>query len=184
MKHNENILYLISGPLGVGKSTTSKELAQNVQQCVLIEGDILLGMLNDELSLSWEERLRLTWDNILTLTRNYLQHDLNVVIDFVVEEELEWFCNHLSDLKNVTLKYVVLIADKEKIIERLNSRGDIDSLERSLFLLNKMESSHFNKKFSYNTTHKHPTETVKDIIENSRFHVPLNPFRLNSNGKL
>lgn len=45
-----------------------------------------------------------------------MQHDLYVVINFVVEEELDWFCKHLSD-SNVRLKYVVLKADKEKIIE-------------------------------------------------------------------
>lgn len=172
-KQNENIIYLISGPLGVGKSTTSKELARNVEQCVRIEGDIFLHMLGDELSLSWEERLRLSWENILALTRNYLLCGLNVVIDFVVEEELEWFCTHLSDLQNVSLKYVVLTAEKEKIVERLNTRGDIDSLERSLFLLNKMKSSPYTNKFSYDTTLKQPSETVKEIIANTRFHVPI-----------
>ncbi|CAM3565082.1 AAA family ATPase [Paenibacillus lupini] len=172
-KHNKNIVYLISGPLGVGKSTTTKELARNVGQCVLIEGDVLLDMLNNELSLSWEERLRLTWENILALTRNSLQHDLNVVIDFVVEEELDWFCKHLSDLKNVSLKYVVLKAAKEKIIERLITRGDIDSLERSLFLLNKMESSPSTNKFSYDTTLKQLSETVEEVIKNARFYVAI-----------
>ncbi|WP_243767707.1 AAA family ATPase [Paenibacillus agricola] len=175
-KQNKNIVYLISGPLGVGKSTTTKELARNVEQCVLIEGDVLLNMLNDELLLSWEERLRLTWENIVALTRNSLKHDLNVVIDFVVEEELEWFCEHLSDLKNVSLKYVVLKADKEKIIERLKIRGDIDSLERSLFLLNKMVSSPSINKFSYDTTLKQPSETVKEVIKSTRFYVTIEAY--------
>ncbi|MCM3626785.1 AAA family ATPase [Paenibacillus glycanilyticus] len=175
-KKNENRLYLISGPLGVGKSTTSKLLARHVERCVLIEGDILLHMLNDDLSLSWEERLRLTWDNILALTRNYIQHDLNVVIDFVVEEELAWFCKHLSDFENVSLKYVVLKADKEKIVERLTTRGDIESLERSLFLLDKMERSDSTNPFSYDTTLKQPSETVKEIIASTRFLVPIEPI--------
>lgn len=133
-------------------------------------------MLNDELSLSWEDRLQLTWKNILALTRNSLQHDLNVVIDFVVEEELDWFCKHLSDLKNVSLKYVVLIADKEKIIERLKIRGDIDSLERSLFLLNKMVSSPSINKFSYDTTLKPPSETVEEVIKSARFYVAIETY--------
>lgn len=164
----KNMIYLISGPLGVGKSTTSKELARNVKNCVLIEGDVLLHMFKGELQHSWEERLSITWENILDLTRNFIQNDLNVIIDFVVEDELDWFCKHLSDL-NVRLKYVALIADKEKLIERLSRRGDIDSLERSLFLLNKMQMSHSNNKFIYDTTLKQPAETVEEIINNSGF---------------
>ncbi|WP_144530090.1 AAA family ATPase, partial [Peribacillus simplex] len=98
------------------------------ERCVLIEGDLLLHMLHHELPLSWDERLSLTWKNLLALTRNMLRQGLNVVIDFVVEDELEWFCEQLSDL-DVSIKYAVLHADKEKIAERLTTRGDIDSLE-------------------------------------------------------
>ncbi|SDN70988.1 Cytidylate kinase [Paenibacillus sp. yr247] len=171
----KHVIYLISGPLGVGKSTISKELAQNVKQCVLIEGDDILHMFKGESHPSWEERLRLTWKNILALTRNFIQHELNVVIDFVVEDELDWFCKHISDL-NVRLNYVVLRADKEKLIERLSKRGDIHSLERSLFLLNKMETSPSNNQFIYDTTLKLPAEIVKEIIQNhSGFNVYIEP---------
>jgi broad-specificity NMP kinase len=173
-KDKKQIIYLISGPLGVGKSTTSKELARNVKQCVLIEGDDLLQMFKGDLQPSWEERLSLTWKNILALTRNFIHHNLNVIIDFVVEDELDWFCKHLSDL-NVGLKYVVLRADKEKLIERLSIRGDIDSLERSLFLLNKMEILPSNNQFIYDTTLKQPKEIVKEIINNSSFNVFIEP---------
>lgn len=38
------MIFLLSGPLGVGKSTTSRELARNVEPCVLIEGDNILHM--------------------------------------------------------------------------------------------------------------------------------------------
>ncbi|CAM4105151.1 ATP-binding protein [Paenibacillus alkaliterrae] len=169
-ENNKLIIYLISGPLGVGKSTASKELAQKIKQCVLIEGDDLLHMFKGESQPSWEERLSLTWNNILALTRNFIQHDLNVVIDFVVEDELDWFCKHISDL-NVSLKYVVLRADKDKIIERLRIRGDIHSLERSLFLMSKMEASPSNERYIYDNTLKQPAETVKDIIDDSVYFI-------------
>ncbi|WP_208916202.1 AAA family ATPase [Paenibacillus uliginis] len=159
----KQIIYLISGPLGVGKSTITKELAEKVTGCVLIEGDVILHMFKGESQPCWDERLEITWKNIVDLTRNYIKHGLNVVIDFVVEDELDWFCKQISDL-NVNFKYVVLRADKETIIERLNKRGDIDSLERSLFLLNEMENSSANKNFLYDTIHKQPAEIVRDII--------------------
>ncbi|NOU85664.1 AAA family ATPase [Paenibacillus sp. LMG 31460] len=173
-KDKKQIIYLISGPIGVGKSTISKELARNVKQCVLIEGDDLLHMFKGELQPSWEERLSLTWENILALTRNFIHHNLNIIIDFVVEDELDWFCKRLSDL-NLELKYVVLRADKEKLIERLSNRGDIDSLERSLFLLNKLDLLPSFNQFIYDTTLKQPKEIVEEIISNSSFNVFIKP---------
>lgn len=167
---NLSLLYLISGPLGVGKSTTAKMLAERVERCVLIEGDLLLHMLHHELPLSWDERLSLTWKNLLALTRNMLRQGLNVVIDFVVEDELEWFCEQLSDL-DVSIKYAVLHADKEKIAERLTTRGDIDSLERSLFLLDKLVSMPQNRQFLYDTALKRPEDTAEAILLEPRFQV-------------
>jgi broad-specificity NMP kinase len=158
-------IYLISGPLGVGKSTTSKELARIVQQSVLISGDHLLHMLKEE--APWAERLSITWINILALTRNFIQHGYHVIIDFVVEGELEWFCRQALDL-NAGVKYVVLRADKEIITERLHKRGDPESLERSLFLLNQMEKTPFNKPFMYDTAHKQPEEIAVDIVNDPR----------------
>ncbi|TDF89719.1 hypothetical protein E1757_34505 [Paenibacillus piri] len=173
---NKKLIYLISGPLGVGKSTTSKELARYIKQCVLIEGDKLLHMFKGESQPSWEERLNLTWENILALTRNFIVNDLNVVIDFVVEDELDWFCKQISDL-NVELRYIILRADKDKLTERLNMRGDIDSLDRSLFLLNKMESSPSNNQFIYDTTLKQPKEITQDVIDDTRFNVFIDTSR-------
>jgi hypothetical protein len=129
-------------------------------------------MFKGESQPKWEERLSLTWKNILALTRNFIQHNLNVIIDFVVEDELDWFCKQISDL-NVRVKYVVLRADKEKLIERLTIRGDIDSLERSLFLLNKMEKSSSNNSYIYDTTLKQPAEIVEEIINDPRFKVSI-----------
>ncbi|WHY79906.1 AAA family ATPase [Neobacillus sp. WH10] len=171
-ENKKNLIYLVSGPVGVGKSTTSKKLAQTVKNCVLLEGDSILHMFEYGSEASWEERLSLTWENILTITRNFIQNNFNVVIDFVVEDELDWFCKHISDLQ-VTLKYIVLRADKEKLIERIHMRGDNDSIERSLFLLNKLESTPSNQQFIFDTTLKHTAEIVDVIINDTGFIVKV-----------
>ncbi|OZB96829.1 AAA family ATPase [Paenibacillus sp. XY044] len=163
-------IYLISGPLGVGKSTASKELARLVEHCVLIEGDDLLHMYMTEPSPAWEERLSLAWMNILSVTRNFIQRGFHVVIDFVVEDEFEWFCQHIADL-NVQLKYAVLLADEETIAERLNKRGDIHSLDRSLFLLNKLKTSPVNTEYVVDTNQKDPADVAAGVVTNDRFHV-------------
>ncbi|OCA87849.1 hypothetical protein A8F94_08395 [Bacillus sp. FJAT-27225] len=166
----KSTIYLISGPVGVGKSTTSLTLAQTLKNCVLIEGDNILKMLEYGAETEWEDRLRITWDNILSITRNFLVNGYNIVIDFVVEEELEWFCRNLSDLP-VTLNYVVLTAEKEQLFERIRMRGDSDSIERSLCLLNKLTSTPSNRPFLLKTTYKSTAEIVETIMNGRDFKV-------------
>jgi broad-specificity NMP kinase len=169
-KENKNkTIYLISGPCGVGKSTVSKTLTQMVKPSAMIVGDYINFMFGDGSEPPWEERLHLTWKNILALTRNFIQHDFNVIIDFVVENELEWFCNQISDL-DVRLKFIVLRANKETLIERLGKRGDTDLVDRSLYLLNQMEST-TDKHFMYDTTSIQPKEIAAEIIANSNFYL-------------
>jgi ABC-type polysaccharide/polyol phosphate transport system ATPase subunit len=169
-KENKNkTIYLISGPCGVGKSTVSKILTQMIKPSAMIVGDYIIFMFGDGSEPPWEERLHLTWKNILALTRNFIQHDFNVIIDFVVEDELEWFCNQISDL-DVRLKFIVLRANKETLIERLGKRGDTDLVDRSLYLLNQMEST-TDKQFMYDTTAIQPKEIAAEIIANSNFYV-------------
>ncbi|WP_061578943.1 AAA family ATPase [Saccharococcus caldoxylosilyticus] len=166
----EKTIYIVSGPCGVGKSTVAKELSRNLKHAALISGDDIMFMIEKGYAPPWEEWLSITWKNILSLTRNFVQHDLNVVIDCVVESELEWFCQHISDL-NIPIKYIVLIASEDKLIERLNKRGDDHLIDRSLFLLKKLGSSAGNKKYIYDTTHKQPSEIVHDLMHLSDFYV-------------
>jgi len=141
-----------------------------VKPGVLIVGDYLNFMFGEGSEPPWEEQLQLTWENILALTRNFIQHHFNVVIDFVVEDELEWFCNQISAL-DVRIKFVVLIANKETLVERLVKRGETDLIDRSLFLLNQMEESTTHQKFMYDTTATQPKEIAAEIIANPKFYI-------------
>ncbi|WP_020619270.1 AAA family ATPase [Paenibacillus daejeonensis] len=163
-------VYLISGPLGVGKSTVSKALADSRKQGVLVEGDLLLHVYRGETEPTWEERLRLAWLNIAAVTRNFVGNGLDVVIDFVVEEELPWFLDQLSDLE-VTFHYVVLHATPDTLAARLHQRGDVQYLDRSLFLLNKLTTSPANQPFLLDTEQKKPGELVEKIVHSERFRV-------------
>jgi len=166
-------IYIISGPCGVGKSTVSREIAKLVPNCALVEGDHLLHFYHDHSMLPWEERLWIAWKNLVDVTKNLLQHKLNVVIDFVVEDELEWFCTYFSHLE-ITFKYVVLRADENTLIERITNRGDTYMIDRSLFLLNQLENdTPSNEPFLYDTTNKKTADIVKDIIEQKRFELTI-----------
>lgn len=163
-------IYIISGPLGVGKSTVSKSLADSMNQCALIEGDLLLHVYRGENEPPWEERLRLAWLNISAVTRNLHRHGLDVVIDFVVENELQWFYDQLSDLK-ATLHYVVLHAEPETLTGRLSQRGDAKYIQRSLFLRNKLMASPTNEPFLLDADRKRPEELAEEIVKDARFRI-------------
>jgi gluconate kinase len=163
-------VYLISGPLGVGKSTVSKTLANAMNQCAWIEGDLLLHIYRGETEPPWEERLRLAWLNIAAVTRNLLRNGLDVVIDFVVEDELQWFYDQLSDL-DATLHYVVLHAEPDTLTDRLNQRGDVQYIHRSLFLRNKLMASPTNERFLLDADRKRPEELAVEIVKDARFRI-------------
>ncbi|WP_270880863.1 AAA family ATPase, partial [Paenibacillus aestuarii] len=138
--------------------------------CALIEGDLLLHVYRGENEPPWEERLKLAWLNITAVTRNLLRHGLNVVIDFVVEDELQGFYDQLSDL-DATLYYVVLHAEPETLAARLSQRGDAQYIQRSLFLRNKLMASLTNEPFLLDADRKRPEEIVEEIVKGTRFRI-------------
>jgi broad-specificity NMP kinase len=155
-------IYIISGPYGVGKSTVTKRLAQEMEKFALIEGDLIKFMFVGKEQPPWEEQLSIIWKNILSLTKNFIENNMNVIIDYVVNGELEWFCKHISEL-NVKIYYVVLRADGETLISRLNNRGDDYLIQDSLYLLDQLEKGLPNKNHFYDTTNKQPVEIINDL---------------------
>lgn len=157
-------IFLISGPVGVGKTTLTRRLALH-RKAALISGDALFNPLENVSALSWDDRLQLTWQNMLYITKQYLKKGLDVVIDFVVEEELEWFYQELKQFCDAqglefTMQYLVLMTDPKTLIERLNRRGDGKHLHRAVSLLTKLGNDKRNKPYQCYTTGRTPAELV------------------------
>lgn len=176
----DSTIYLISGPCGVGKSRVSKEVAQRIPRSVLLVGDNLLDVYQGY-DAPWEERLSLTWTNILSVTQNFIRNRWNIGIDFVVEDELEWFI-HEPEGMSVSLYYIVLVADETTLLDRINRRGTPEITERSLFLLNKLNKLETNRLFVYDTSGKSPTIIAEDILLSNKFsllHLPCGKKKSN-----
>src|SRR5438874_209005 len=95
-------VYLVSGPLGAGKTTITTKLVKEVDNAKLVRGDDLYN-LSEQSDLSWEQKLTEAWKIIISMTKSYLKEGHNVVVDYVVEDELGDFCRQISK-QGVTIK--------------------------------------------------------------------------------
>lgn len=153
---SQQSVYLFSGPCGCGKSTLASAFAKQLvcgggqKQVYLLHGDdfhagfiepddkgafFVDGQAAD--ALAWAEILRFNWDCLMTVADKAMDKGLDVVIDYVVEDELP-LVKALAKRHSAALYYVALTASPEAIDARIRGRGDIDLLERAQFLRNKL----------------------------------------------
>ena len=136
-------VYLLSGPCGCGKTTLTNAFARSLQRpvCVIHGDDFQHSIIQPEDTScpAWEDVLRFNWRCILDVARNALPLGVDVVIDYVVEDELPRV-QTLADDFGATLHYIVLTASKDTLRQRLQDRGDAWLTERALFLKAKLEA--------------------------------------------
>lgn len=169
-KNMGNKVYIISGPAGVGKTTTSKELVKMLENSAYISGDYISHMHVNGRKKPWESQaeVSLIWDNILSLTKNFLKHGNDVVVDYVTfPEEATWVSNHLKIL-NVEVIYVVLWADHETLVSRDQMRKPKYRMgERCLILVDEFVESGLDEKHVFDTSENISiTYVVNEIINN------------------
>ena len=136
-------IYLFSGPCGCGKTTLSTAFAEQLGQPVyVIHGDdFQAGFITPDAAdgPAWPEILRFNWACILANADSALKLGVDVVIDYIVEDELPRV-QALARRHSASLHYIVLTADESTLGKRLLQRGDAWLTERSLFLKRKLEA--------------------------------------------
>ena len=180
VKNMAKIIF-ISGACGCGKSTFADAYAkyfvqQNHKTCYVIHGDDFhRGFVEPEDKgdffanrqasdqILWEDILRFNWDCIIAIAERALEQNLDVVIDYVVEDELPRV-QELAARQHADLYYIVLTADAEEIERRLRNRGDTDLIERALFLKKKLETMPESQGHLYNNTGKTTGEAIAEIV--------------------
>lgn len=157
-------IYVFSGPCGCGKSTLTESYARrlvqqpDINQVYVIHGDDFhRGFVETERRVGpscpgfqyWTDILEFNWECMLDVAQKALDRQLDVLIDYVVEDELP----RLKDLarkNNAKLYYVVLTATEDELRQRLTGRGSSELIDRSLFLKAKLESAPGNHPYLYN----------------------------------
>ena len=177
-------IYFISGPCGCGKTTLTNALAEHMvkvekrRQVYVIHGDDFHqgfvtrayeegdfwadGQATNQ--LEWLEILRFNWECIIDVAGKALARGLDVLIDYVVEEELP-LLQKLAKQYDAKLHYLVLTASEESITKRIQERGDMEMVERALFLKNKLDHLPENQGHLYDNTGKPVDQEVTEIMQ-------------------
>ena len=111
----------------------------------------------------WPDILRFNWECILSVAGKALERGLDVIIDYVVEDELP-LLDQLAARHSARLFYTVLTAMQEELKQRLIQRGNSDLIERSLFLKNKLEQLPENQPYLYDISGKTVQQEVDGFV--------------------
>lgn len=159
------MIYVISGPPAVGKSTVSKLIANSIPRSALISGDQVHHMIIGGHLAPWKDASQdnLTWKNIAELTKNFLDFGFDIVIDAVAFPSEVKYLKEEMGKRDVITKYVILLADKTSLLirdgERMESMG-----ERCLALLEEFCSLSPKPRNFLDTTSKSPEQIVGRIV--------------------
>ena len=163
-------LYVITGPAGVGKSTVSKRLAQNLSKSALIEGDEIYHQVIGGYIPAWKDgnHLQTFWKVCINIVRSYLEDDFDVVFNYIVTpENLALLKN---EFKNYTIKFIVLLVDESTLLLRDKERPENCQMkERCITLLNNFKNRNYNINNILDTTNLSIEETVNLIQNNNNF---------------
>lgn len=130
-------LYLIGGPMGVGKTTISKQLKQELNQSVFLDGDWCWDMHPFIVN---EETKAMVLDNICHLLNNFIHCSSyeNIIFCWVMHEQsiIDDILKKL-DTSNLNIKSISLISDEASLTQRIakdiaSNLRQPDVLKRSL----------------------------------------------------
>lgn len=133
-------LYLIGGPMGVGKTTVCRELQKRLDRSVFLDGDWCWDARPFQVT---EETKAMVTENICFLLNNFLRCSAydHVIFCWVLHQQaiLDGLLSRLN-LENCQVRAVSLTASPEALTARIETdirtgRRDREALERSLAYL-------------------------------------------------
>ncbi len=173
-------IIFVSGACGSGKSTFTQGLArhlvnQNRKTVYVIHGDDFHAgfvevedkddfFVNGEASdqVQWEDILKFNWDCIISTADRALKNGVDVLIDYVIEDELPRVKKLAKD-NNAELYYIVVTAAEDELEKRIRIRGDLDMIDRAKFLKRKLDAMTENAGHIYDNTNKSTEDMINEI---------------------
>ena len=118
-------IYMLNGPGGAGKTTASRLLAKEFEQCALIEVDEIRKLIvqgeADPFTGEGQEQLMLSTKNTALLAQSYIDAGFSVIIDDCIagKERLDYYFEAFE--KN-DFKVALVLPSEQTLIERDNRR--------------------------------------------------------------
>ena len=164
------MLYIITGPAGVGKSTISKRLATLKEKSVLIEGDDIYGQVIGSYVSAWKEgnHLKVFWKVCIDMINTYLEEGYDVVFNYIVTPE------NLKLLKEKfsSFKFVILITDEDELLKRdLLRPEDCRMRERCVVLLNNFKNNNYEKDYTLDITNLSVDGVIEHLENDDKFNI-------------
>lgn len=188
-------IIFVSGACGSGKTTFAdayaRHLVQHDQKTIYVihgddfhkgfvepeeKGDFFVdGRASDQ--VLWDDILRFNWDCIIATAQRALQDHMDIVIDYVIEDELPRV-RELAEKNQAPLYYIVLTADADEIEQRIRKRGDVDLIGRALFLKTKLDALPENQGHLIDNTGKRAEDVIRELVlEHYRVELVLSTDR-------
>lgn len=114
-------IYILNGPGGAGKTTASRLLAKEFEQCALIEVDEIRKLIvkgeADPFTSEGQEQLMLSAKNTALLARSYIDAGFSVIIDDCIagKERLDYY---FQAFERNDFKVALVLPSKQTLIER------------------------------------------------------------------
>ena len=164
------MLYIITGPAGVGKSTISKRLATLKEKSVLIEGDDIYGQVIGSYVSAWKDgnHLDVFWKVCLDMINTYLENGYDVVFNYIVTPDV------LKKIKErfSRFKFVILITDEDELLKRdLLRPEDCRMRERCVVLLNNFKNNNYDKDYMLDITKLSVDEVIEHLEKDDKFNA-------------
>lgn len=154
-------LFIITGPSGIGKSTVSNALASKLQRCAIVEGDDIYNQVVSGAVKPWLKgnHLDVMWKNCIAITKNYLDAGIDVIFNYIIHKEnLKMLEKEFCDYE---LHFILMMADKETIISRDESRDEDVQIHRTEEHIKNYQKDGYDKKYILNTD----TLSIEDEVE-------------------
>lgn len=164
-----NKLYVITEPVGVGKSTISYEIGKRLEKSVVIEGDTVYNFFVGGRIRSWypDTPLELFWNNCIMLIKSYLENDYDVVFNYIIKnKELEKLKREFKDYDFI---FICLLVDERTIIKRdLLRPEDCRMHERILILLKEFINCNYDNDYIIDSSNLTIDTTVEKNLNKRR----------------
>jgi 2-phosphoglycerate kinase len=162
------MLYVITGPAGVGKSTISNALSLKLDRSVVIEGDELYHQIRKPYIAPWKEgnHLDVMYEASEKLIDLYQSYKYDIIYNYIVTEEM--IKNFKEKYKDV--KFICLLTSEEELLKRDEQRP-LDSRmgERCKVLLESFKNQEFVKDYILDTTNMTVDEVIEEFLENDKY---------------